>query len=176
MNGPYDANLLAYDGDEPLSGVIQLNGDLYMIPAPLQAFLDNGWVLTKSPTGIPSMGSQSIRISRDEVNLNLKIGNGALYQTTAENCVVISIEAEHSSKSKYPELILPKGIKLGMTCKEVEALVPSSMEKDDGTSYSSFRYYEYNPRNFTLSLTVNKNPDLLRKIWVNCTTWPYTEG
>ena len=157
-------------GTDLLSGIIQIDDELYQLPAPLQTFLDNGWVLSSRPAFVVAGSKESVSLARDSQKLTVEILNFAEYQTTPENCAVVSISLYASSKVTAE---LPTGIKLNMTLAELEKVVPAALERSDGSYSTSFRFSEYDDRYFSMTLTAYKESGVMEDIYLRCQTWDY---
>lgn len=151
-------------GNDLYSGTICVEGDLYRLPAPLDAFLNNGWTISSGMEYVVADGAEYITISRNGKKLELTVGNIAAYQTTPANCFVFRIEEYASSNGPIVEL--PGGLKLGMTQADVEANIPTDMEKSQSTYTATYRAYDYEGRDFSLSLYVDLEKNALTSITV----------
>ncbi|MBQ8751906.1 MAG: toll/interleukin-1 receptor domain-containing protein [Clostridia bacterium] len=154
-------------GDDLYAGVVLVDGDLYQLPAPVQTFLDKGWTVNSGVGHVVAGGSESLTLSRNGKKLDLSIANQADYQTTPQNCAVVGI-AENDDEGL---LELPGGIKLGLPKAELESKLPDTMEVYDGTFGTSYSYYEYSERDFSLSLSVDGETGLLYSIRINNGVW-----
>ncbi len=155
-------------GDDLLSGVIQIDGDLYQLPAPVSAFLDHGWEFSKCPAYVVAGGSESVSLSRDGMELSLELFNFAEYQTTPENCAVSRIYVNDYDNVPVE---LPLGITLGMTLEQVEKIIPDTFERSDGTYSINFSFYEYESREYSLTVSVDAESGILNDITLRNATW-----
>ena len=60
-----------------------------------------------------------------------------------------------------------------MTLNELEDIVPDVMDRTDGLYSTGFYYYEYDPRDFTLSFSVDIESGIMDYIKLSCTTFAY---
>lgn len=157
-------------GDDLFSGIIQIEGELYQIPAPINTFLDNGWEFSSCPAYVVAGGEESITLARDGKTLNIEAANFAEYQTIPENCIVTHLSIYESD---FVSSELPLGITGTMTLNELEDIVPDVMDRTDGLYSTGFYYYEYDPRDFTLSFSVDIESGIMDYIKLSCTTFAY---
>ena len=157
-------------GSDFTSGIVEVDGDLYQLPAPVQKFLDNGWVVSGGSGFVTAGGTDMISLSRNDVEIDLDIANYAEYQTTPANCAVVGI-------SEYGEsgcVVLPGNIKLGLTAAEAEAATAGKAEKTEGTYSVSFSYYEYEKRNFSVYISVDKELGKVSSVSLDNKIWNYS--
>ena len=131
------------------SGIVQIQGELYHLPAPVSAFTDNGWRVTQKPSNVRSGSVDTIRLERDGVSTYVDIINLAEYQTIPENCAVygFSIEAEDNVAVQ-----LPNGISMESTKEEVESWVTEKFYHYAGSYELCWTYYNYTDREFDLDI------------------------
>lgn len=162
-------------GDDLKSAVVKIEGDLYQLPAPVSAFLNNGWTISQQSGDVVAGGGDTIRIEKGGKHLDLIIANYSEYQTTVENCAVTSISVSNYGKANADVSIGPAAqpITLGTTKTDVDAAVSDDIdcsESDYGYSYS---YYEWEERNFDVTIRVDKETNRVSSIYVSCETWEY---
>lgn len=155
-------------GDDLYSGIVQIDGDMYQLPAPVSAFLDNGWVFSRQPAHVVAGGDESVTLSRGGKELSLRLGNFAEYQTTPENCAVSKIYIDDYDDIPVE---LPMGIHMGMTLKELENVLPDTAERTDSTYSIGFDFYEYETNDYSLSISVDAQSGILDNISLRCDTW-----
>lgn len=139
------AEVLAYKtpeelGDDLNSSIVEYAGDLYQLPAPVSAFLDNGWKLDeeKSASVIAGKSSDWLYMSKDNQNFHTMVRNYSQDAASIENCFVTEVEG-YIYDTNLP-ITIQKGITIGMTEKEVkDALNSIDYELDDSTD--GYHYY-----------------------------------
>lgn len=162
-----------FSGNDLVSAVLNVEGDLYQLPAPVSTFVDNGWEITQQPGSVVSGGSDSVRVERDGKKLYLNIVNLAEYQTTVLNCAVYRISV---SSDDEIEIAVPAGeeeIAIGMTKEELEAVLTDEFECYEGTNRYSYSYSEYRERDFSITIYVDKDTEAVSGISISCGTWGY---
>lgn len=156
--------------DSITNAVVKIGGDLYQIPAPVSAFLDNGWTMKSQPGAVVSGSKDSIAVERDGATLNLSILNFSDYQTIPENCAVYKVSVRLDDGV---DMEMSGGLKLGSTRAEVEAAVTEDFSYFSGTSFESWSYSEYNPRDMWLDIYTDPETKLVNRMSVTCETWDY---
>ena len=148
-------------GEDFESGIVQIQGDLYQLPAPISVFTNNGWKITQKPNEVKSGNKDRVRLERDGVSMYMDIVNLAEYQTIPENCAVygFTIMAEDNV-----ELLLPNGISMNATKEEVERLVTEKFSYYQGTYAYAWSYYNYQDREFDLDVRVGVDTQKVSEI------------
>lgn len=122
--------VLAYEApeamsDDPLDYVFELAGDLYKLPAPVSAFIENGWTLKKEggDTGVV-MGYDYdyATLMKDGEDMSVSINNYDPNAQVVENCFVTDITFYSSDDFG---LKLPYEITFEMTGDELVAALDS---------------------------------------------------
>lgn len=112
--------------DNPLDYVFELAGDLYQLPAPVSAFIDNGWTLQQegSEAGSVVLGLNYgyATLMKDGDTLSVSINNYDPNAQVVENCFVTDITF-YSSRTFG--LKLPYDISFDMTGDELVAALDS---------------------------------------------------
>ena len=120
---------------------VTLDGAVYKIPAPVRAFLDNGWILQQADDEMVDDDDYTYGVLRK----GNQVMDTVLYNITEEeqsvfNCVVSQVAVSDIDCAGL-EMILPGGIKRGDTEEAlVAALDGVPYEVDDESSM--FTYYE----------------------------------
>lgn len=156
-------------GNDIMSGNIEVEGDVYCLPAPVSAFIDNGWSITQQSGGIGSGNTDSIRLERNGKRLYLFIINYSFYQTTPENCAVYRISVNDNEKIS---LKLPGDISFNSTKADVEKYVSDEFSYYKGSSSYNYSYNNYNI-GFSLSINVNDETEKVSYISLSCENWDY---
>ena len=122
-------------GDDLLSGMVRIGGDLYQLPAPVSVFLQNGWEVTARPGFVAAHKSDSMQLRRDGLSLDITVTNFSEYQTLAENCAVTGIMPRADNGVAID---LPKGLSLGVQEAVVKALDVNFNISDNTKSISYY--------------------------------------
>lgn len=161
-------------GDDPFSGVVKIDSDLYSFPAPLKVFVDNGWTVSSKPDFVVSNGSEDVTITKDSCSLTLNIYNFASYQTTAENCAAIGFYAY----DEEAEIItLPGNISTKTTDAEIAELFKDKEDVSiyDSEYYKSYSYSDSDERFFSLSIDIDSDTDTVNDISLRQSEWIWSE-
>lgn len=158
-------------GDDLTVSKLQLEGDLYSLPAPLSAFLDKGWTITQKPDSVSAGNTESIRIERNGVKVYVSILNLASYQTLPENCAVYSVNV---SDYENISLVLPGAITFSSTKQDVENAISQDFDYYEGTSSDAYSYSEYRDIDLNISVNVSKETGLVSRLSTSCRTWSYS--
>lgn len=156
-------------GNDFKSGIVEIEGDLYQLPAPVSAFTDNGWQIIQHPGAVRAGNRESICVQRDNLKLYLYVMNFANYQTLPENCAVCSVSV---SDTDGISIALPNGISMSSIKAYVESVVTDEFYNYEGDTYSSWSYSEYKERSFNLDIYVDAATNKVERIRVACSTWP----
>ena len=153
-------------GEDAFSGIVEIDGDLYQIPAPVSAFLDNGWVITRKSGTIPAFGDDLVSLEREGSKLEVKIKNLAEVQTVAENCIVIKAEMDADNAVTCT---LPQEVAIGLR----KSFLDDKELGFDSSEYSKYYYYYKTEKQtgVTISLHVTKEDDQINSIVIECSEW-----
>lgn len=145
--------------------VVRYGGALYHLPAPIQSFLDNGWVLQ-------SDGSQTVAAKRSAVGVELRLDNQVLrtsvrnYDSVGQpvsNCYVTELKSSIYGPSVALEL--PQGISEQSTIDQIRSAYG---EPTDASSSSSFDYYNYGKIGSRIEISINKENGTITTLTVDC--------
>lgn len=156
-------------GTDPMSGNIEIDGDVYRLPCPVSAFINNGWSITQQPGGVGAGNTDSIRIERNGKKLYLYIINFGSYQTLPANCAVYKVYAYDSDKIPVK---LPGDISFESTKTDVENYISDEFSYYKGSSSYSYSYDNYNI-DFNMSIHVNIETEKVSQISLGCKNWDY---
>lgn len=152
-------------GDDLLSQVVEYDGDLYRLPAPISAFEANGWkVMEYRSDYIPSKDSVVSGVTMMRNNQSMKF---SLYNPTGE-----AILSENALVSMMPPiggldaLVLPAGIQKGSTSEELfaayDGVIKVLTERDEYNTYS------YSERGvFWVTISVDNTTKLVTDISIS---------
>jgi hypothetical protein len=142
-------------GDDPLSLVVEYEGDLYRLPAPVSAFEANGWKVVKTRADfVGAHDTSSIEMRREGSNDNFRfyIQNYSDQAVLPANCAVNELTLSAYNAKEGRKLVLPGGITIGSTKDELMAvfadLFTSTSAGDKETTYTArerraYTYYIY---------------------------------
>ena len=167
-------------GNDLKSAVVKIEGDLYQLPAPVSAFLNNGWTISQQSGDVVAGGRDYIQVEKDGKKLELNIANYSEYQTTVENCVVYKVSLNDYGKANADVSIgsTAQPITLGTAKADVEAAVSDDFDCTEGNYSYSYSYYEYEDykdmeRDFNVTIRVDKETHKVSSFDVSCKTWEY---
>lgn len=124
--------------------IFNLEGNLYQLPAPVSAFVDNGCTLTSYPDSIPAGDeiTSGLKMKKCDLKLTFTIKNFANGAVETKDAMVtgVYVNSEFADKIDFE---LPGGIVFGMSLKEFEAKsYASQFTSEDaitgGKEYSHF--------------------------------------
>ncbi len=153
-------------GEDITGFVVSFNGDLYKLPAPISAFVANGYAFQSAKVeSVPAKDSPygGVVLTKDNQNYKFYTRNYADVAVLPENCAVYEIEV--SSYDEY-ELILPGNIQKGMAKADLEALIGSlGFERTEQDKY--WRYYFKDDNRNTIEIIVSKENEQISGIEVS---------
>ncbi len=122
--------------DDLLDYTVEFAGDLYVLPAPVSAFVANGWKIDTDETeeAIPGHGSGRVQLSRDNQFFYSYAYNYSPNATTPENAFICDLGADNYDCKV--SMKVSNGICIGM--KEADlatALKSYDSKKEDQSSY-----------------------------------------
>lgn len=153
-------------GDNLSSCIAEIDGFLYKIPAPVSAFLENGWKLLYNDNSEVIAGKDSgygYYLTKDNQKFRIGIRNYAENATAAENCFVVEIY--NDDFSTVIPVKLQKGITFGMNTADLEAALEGTVyEKNDMSSIASYFIPSFDDKYYGVTITVDKEEDKVIKI------------
>lgn len=160
-------------GENLKSAVLDIGGDLYQLPAPVSAFLENGWEVTQQSGDVVAGGTDYICVERDGCEMQLSVINYAEYQTTVENCAVYKVSVDSDDLTTVAVGSENNPITFGCTKDDVDAAIDNQFYTYEGTYSYSYSYSEYKERDFSLSISVDVETNEVSTISISCKTWDY---
>jgi len=106
-------------GNDLASFNIQIDGDLYRLPAPVSAFLNNGWEFESwlswddPPEGIPAVRKFRIYLVRDDLSLFVEVFNFSDKLLALERCFIVYLDVNIDNESLSSVVKLPGNISIG---------------------------------------------------------------
>lgn len=122
-------------GNDIKSATILFGGDLYTLPAPVSAFLDNGWSLENGDELIRGGGGECQDMTRNGESFQICAVNNSVDAAAVTDCYV---EELSSAGLRFNDIVLPGNIEEGMA---EEELIDSL--KQMGTEYQVEEFDEY---------------------------------
>lgn len=155
-------------GSDLKSGNIEVEGDLYTLPCPVSAFLDNGWTFKSKPDAVGSGNRESVSLKRGDKDITVSVKNYASYQTIPENCAVMDVTVWNSDKISVR---LPNGITIGSNKADIEYLL-NGMSVYEGSSSTSYSTDDYD-NGFSLKIYIDKETSQVSEIGLRYDNWRY---
>jgi len=130
-------------GDDLSSFNINIEGDLYRLPAPVSEFINNGWVFGKSTTDIIP-GNRRIMtgftLIKDDYELSIELKNYDSRPLIKEKCFVVAVETSNISVVYNGSIFLPGMITIGTPLSELLTQHNIPMEKGESWWYGDYVY------------------------------------
>ena len=130
-------------GSDINSTRFMLDGVVYQLPCPLDAFTDNGWTIKSDSIGTLGAWNDEygVTIVKGDYRVYLTMINLSDYETYTKNCAVSAVSFEGNYFKGAPKDIvqLPGGTNLWSTVEEVQDLY-KDFSRYDGTYSTSFSY------------------------------------
>ncbi len=126
--------------DDYYSYNVEVYGDIYTLPCPVDAFLENGYVINEEWSDL-EIGSGSygrVTLERGDESLDLTVDNLAEYATIVENCFITSIRATNLDDEQ--QLIVPGNLTVGASEDEVLEVIEGF--NYDVSELSGYTYYK----------------------------------
>ena len=129
-------------GNDFTSFHVEIAGDLYHIPAPVSAFLDNGWEFEdKPPEGLPAYRELTgVSLVKDGKRIDADLFNLSDDVLLIERCFVVGIGSY--IWDSHMSIVLPGGVTLGTSEDELQELFGDLLKVDELTSS---RHHHYSP-------------------------------
>ena len=156
--------------------VFILEGALYRLPAPLSAFINNGWTLDAYEDVVPGMNTDgNVWIERNGTRARVAVQNFAEYQVETRNCVVCEILF---SENDLPDVSfsITGGIGYGSTFWDLRSAAGTyNVEESGWSDNSSFFYISDNDYNTSwhYRICINKDTNKTTEITVCNYDWNY---
>lgn len=143
--------VLAYEaptelGDDPLSFTVEFAGDLYQLPAPVSAFLENGWTIKPDDTESIVAGGSSgwVSMMKDNQEFRTLAKNFDPNATVIENCFIRDMEANVNDCNV--SIVIPSGVTIGMSRDELLETIKDMNYVENTETSDMFTYYNINGR------------------------------
>ena len=153
-------------GDDLSSCIAEIDGNLYKIPAPVSAFLENGWKLSYNGNSEVIAGRDTgfgYYLTKDNQKFGIEVRNYDDDATAVENCFVTEIYNDNFS-TVIP-VNLQKGVGFNMNTADLESALEGTLyEKDEYSSLNSYFIPSYDEQYYGITITVDKEEDQVIKI------------
>ncbi|MCL2771721.1 MAG: hypothetical protein FWD71_00085 [Oscillospiraceae bacterium] len=164
-------------GSDLTSFNIEIEGDIYHLPAPISAFLDNGWEITgKTVDTIEANDYKTSAVSITKNNKTLSdidLNNYSNEVKPVEQCFVYGITAKKYTfwgESDDIAVILPDGVTIGTSENEVTEKYKSLLDNGElktRIDNNDYILYEYvGIYNHTIQIYINKETKLVYNIMI----------
>lgn len=135
-NSVSDVSVSPLLGNIPV-GSFQVGGDMYTLPVPMSAFLNNGWKLDKSRSATDATYSGASSCWLIKGNDVLQVDSSAPVPNTVVPITKSQVYQISVRPGECPSLVLPYNITMSSTKADVEAKLPGTFTKKE---YSSSNY------------------------------------
>lgn len=165
-------------GSELFDAILQLDGEYYELPCPVQVFLDNGFEFDyfyyEYDDFICSGDYIYCDLKYGDKILDVTIRNFSEYATAKENCYVIGI-TDVSYDSNDWDIEVFGGLKNGSTEDELLAIIDGiEYHLYEGTDYNSYTMYSEQYK-YTNSLYFTARDGIIEQISIFCEDHPETK-
>lgn len=124
-------------GNDYTTGNIQLEGEVYSVPVPLQVLVDDGWTYTEDENYVVGAGQEySFGISKGDSRVNIVASNTSDNAVYLKNTIVTTISFYPGTYNTV-DLSLPGGLTADCTEEDVKAY----LEKNGITNYEYTKSY-----------------------------------
>ncbi|MGI6108168.1 MAG: hypothetical protein ACOX8B_09605 [Lachnospiraceae bacterium] len=128
--------------DDPADYIVNLDGDLYQLPAPLTAFEANGWTVNESDSDAWEQGSGSgfVTLTRNNKNISVQVRNYDYNAVPVDYAFVFSFQSDQSNA-------IPLEIFSGISNTMSETDLTTALGDTEVTIDQSgdYTYYNINP-------------------------------
>ncbi len=165
--GPADYAYRAPDsmGDGPLSLTVSYGGALYRLPAPVAAFVHNGWALQDgADRAVKAYGSEQLTLSLNGLTWTTWVYNDSDKAALAADCLVTTVVAD--GRNSLP-LLLPGSITVGTG--EAEMLAAYGNLAHQVTETDTSRRYVFPAGGGQVTLSVSLPNGLVSRIEASST-------
>ena len=154
-------------GDDFSTFNVRYAGDLYTLPVPLSAFIDNGWEIIDARKHVEA----NYRLLNYRIMFNDQILSTTLTNFTdsiqpVENCFVMDISFRSYSSVSNSTIEIPGGITEASSREDV---IEAYGLPDDRTVINNSEFLIYGDRNHGISFTINMETDRITRIDVSYT-------
>ncbi|MBE7016521.1 MAG: hypothetical protein E7417_06885 [Ruminococcaceae bacterium] len=166
-------------------GSFQAGGDIYTLPVPMSAFLNNGWKLDKSRSATNATYSGASSCWLIKGNDVLQVDSSAPVPNTVVPITQSQVYQISVRPGECPSLVLPYNITMNSTKADVEAKLPGTFTKEEYsssiysvidlgryinenlTTYSNYKSVDSGAQDHNMSLTFAERLGTIRMANVN---------
>lgn len=152
-------------GDDYTTFNVRYAGDLYTLPAPVSAFVENGWKIMDNTVTVPARSTKvGFSITKNNQNYRAIIRNYSDTVQPAENTFIVKVSS--SDYGPKVDIELPGGITMDSKRDDIIAAYGEPDKTDDSASHD---YYTYGSYSESLSFTIEKETDRIITIELDYT-------
>lgn len=166
----------------PGDPMFKLDGKLYQVPCTLNAFLDNGWVVSKKAkdTLAPNTSASGTELKKGGYTILLKFNNFDTKEAKLEDCAVISVELSNaksrgSMPNNYAEF--PGGLNLGSSKESLDKVLTSFSVSQGNSKMTQYSFTTKYDTGTSMGLTDISITYMLSDVGLQViferNTWPY---
>lgn len=124
-------------GDDLTKPYVKIADHLYQLPAPVSAFLDNGWSIVESGShgAVVAKGAGTVTLEKNGLRITSDVINYADTAVYVQNCFVTTVYVD-LEENKNGMMYIPKGICINMPASELETVL-------EGVRYTSTKDGRY---------------------------------
>lgn len=153
-------------GNDLKTGYFELDGVVYAMPAPVSAYLENGWIIGSGSGFVPAYGKASIRLLKGNMSVEMQICNNSELQVMPENCQVTMLTVFISGDAF---LKLPNGVTSKSSAKEAETAMTPYCREDDIHKYEDeITYWASLDNDMRVCVGVDAKDDTVYVIDISC--------
>jgi len=126
--------------DDLFDGMVQLDGDIFMMPISMQNFTDNGWMVINGDTVVQpgEMAERALHMTKDRYVVAFDVKNLTDAPLPAAECSVVCVYDSEIFGDTMPELTLAGNIRIGMAQADLEAALPA-FEKEVKGNFTQYK-------------------------------------
>lgn len=150
-------------GEDPLSLRVAFGNALYALPAPVSAFVENGWTLGKGADGVvKACGVGQLTLSLNSQSFTTWVYNASDKAALARDCLVTTVVSD-LNRGGIP-LTLPGGVTIGMPEKDALDALASLPVKTSQTA--DLRRYVLSKGRAAVILSVERDTGVISRVEV----------
>ncbi|MBQ3108103.1 MAG: hypothetical protein IJC67_00685 [Clostridia bacterium] len=153
---------------DPISGVVKFGGDYYRLPVPVKELEKNGWEIfetTEEAVVAGGSGYNCLTMKRGDEEILFTVYNFGDKMTYVENCCISSFKQDDFKSNNNVELIIPGGIKMGMSEKDLKKALP----EEYNISNDLYSWYDWE-HGIAISVFINEEGHV-RSVEYEKTKW-----
>ena len=151
--------------------ILEFDGSLYKLPAPISEFEKNGWEVMAEDLEkvVVAQGYERITIMKNNQKENVTVMNYTDQATSVHNCFVEEIEADVLDTNVSAKA--PYNIAMGMSGDEVKKIISTlkNVEVEDEKSFIYYTIPSSKSKNDETVIRVQKDKNVVSAISMSCT-------